>query len=156
LIELGCIDLDDLSRALGQQHGVPAALARHFDKANPELQARLPADIARELSVVPLVRLSPQRLAVVALDPLASSELELLAQLSEVGPDAGTVSSVAAALRVLCRLERVYTIPRPPRYLRSRGASITPFPQFDDFEIEVDSDVDMAIPSVADESRPPS
>ena len=32
LIELGCIELDELSRALGQQHGIPCAQARHFEK----------------------------------------------------------------------------------------------------------------------------
>ena len=41
LVELGFIDLDELSRALGRLHGVPAALARHFEKADPVLQRRI-------------------------------------------------------------------------------------------------------------------
>src|SRR6185436_14638383 len=73
LIELGCIDLDELSRALGQLHGLPAALARHFDRADPELQAQLPAELAKHFHVVPLVRLSQDRIAVVALDPLGAA-----------------------------------------------------------------------------------
>src|SRR4051794_36998016 len=70
LIELGCIDLDGLSRALGRQHGLPAALARHFDKADPALQRELSADIAKMYSVVPLFKVGTRRIAVVALDPL--------------------------------------------------------------------------------------
>src|SRR5512143_1797495 len=80
LIELNYIDLDGLSRALGRQHGVPAALARHFDKADPALQQRLPADLARQWSVVPLLHVGPDRkIAVVALDPLPAEGLVALA-----------------------------------------------------------------------------
>jgi hypothetical protein len=42
LIELGYLDLDALSTALGRQHRMPAALARHFDKSDPELQGSSP------------------------------------------------------------------------------------------------------------------
>ena len=43
LIELGFVDLDALSTALGRQHALPAALARHFEKADAELQRRAAA-----------------------------------------------------------------------------------------------------------------
>src|SRR4051812_11100429 len=66
LIELGCIDLDELSRALGRQHSLPAALARHFDRADPELQARLPADVARAYCVVPLLQIGTDRKIAIA------------------------------------------------------------------------------------------
>jgi len=139
LIELGCIDLDELSRALGQLHGVPAALARHFDKADPELQSLLSQDLARQFSVVPLVRLSPDRIAVVALDPLGAVERDLLGEIYGVDPINGIVTSVAAEMRVLYHLERVYQIPRPTRYLRQKGANVTPFPTLDmSFEIDID------------------
>jgi len=99
-IETGTIDLDDLSRALGQLHGVPAALARHFDKADPELQAQLSMEVARKFSVIPLVRLSPERIAVVAIDPLRREALEALAAAYRVDPRDGIVSSGAAEMRV--------------------------------------------------------
>ena len=52
LIELGLLDLDGISRALGRKHNRPAALARHFEKADRELQERLSVDLARRWSVV--------------------------------------------------------------------------------------------------------
>src|SRR4051812_5490963 len=108
LIELGCIDLDGLSRALGRQHLLPAALARHFDKADPALQARLPAEIAREYSVIPLLQIGTERkIAVAALDPLSAFALVALADAFEV-PESHIVVSVAAEMRVRYHLERVY------------------------------------------------
>ncbi len=155
LIELGAITLDDLSRVLGQQHGVPAALERHFEKADPELQAQLPAEVAREFSVVPLVRLSPQRIAVVAIDLLRVEALEALAKAYGVDPKDGIVYSVAAEMRVLYHLERVYKIPRSKRYLRSRRTSTHAF-EVENVPVEIESDADVAIPIVIDETEHPT
>jgi hypothetical protein len=155
LIELGAITLDDLSRALGQQQSVPAALERHFDKADPELQAQLPAEIAKQFSVVPLVRLSPERIAVVALDPLRKAALDALAQAYGVDPKDGIVYSVAAEMRVLYHLERVYKIARPTRYLRSRNTSTHAF-EVDNVPVEIESEGDIAIPIVVDEIDHPT
>lgn len=156
LVELGAVDLDDLSRALGQLHGVPAALARHFDKADPELQAMLPVEVARQFSVLPLVRLSPERIAVVAIDPLRKDALEAIAAAYELDPRDGIVYSVAAELRVLYHLERVYKIPRSSRYLRAKGSTVPP-----PFEIDIEvsfesiSEVDVPIQSAASAPSPP-
>lgn len=151
LIELGCIDLDELSRALGQRHGAPAALNRHFEKADLELQSLLPAELAKQLSVVPLVRLSPERIAVVALDPLGPDGRAALASVYGVDPNSGIVASVAAEMRVLYHLERVYKIPRPARFLRSKGGSnVTPFPELD-LSMEFDVDVE---PEIVEELAP--
>jgi hypothetical protein len=155
LIELGAISLDDLSRMLGQQHSVPAALERHFDKADPELQAQLPAEVAREFSVVPLVRLSPERIAVVALDPLRHDALSALAQAYGVDPKDGIVYSVAAEMRVLYHLERVYKIARSTRYLRSRNTSTHAF-EVENVPIPIESDGDVAIPIIVDEAEHPT
>jgi hypothetical protein len=155
LIEVFAISLDDLSRVLGQQRGVPAALERHFDKADPELQARLPAEVARTFSVVPLVRLSPERIAVVALDPLRTDALAALAEVYRVDPRDGVVYSVAAEMRVLYHLERVYKISRSKRYLRTRGISVQAF-DVENIPIEVDSDSDLAIPILVDDTAQPT
>jgi hypothetical protein len=155
LIELGAIDLDELARALGQQHGVPAALARHFDKSDPALQAQLPVEVAKQFSVVPLVRLSPERIAVVAIDLLPREALEALAAAYGVDPRDGIVYSVAAEMRVYYHLERVYRIPRSTRFLRSKGATTQTF-EIDSVPVEIGSDADMAIPISVDESLHPT
>src|ERR1044071_6503547 len=54
LVELHYLELDPLSKALGRQHRLPAALARHFEKADAELQRRLPGELARRVSWIPL------------------------------------------------------------------------------------------------------
>src|SRR5574338_12446 len=72
LIELHYLELDPLSRVLGRQHHLPAALARHFEKADPELQAQLPPEIAERFSCLPLLRMGPdQHIVVAATTPLA-------------------------------------------------------------------------------------
>src|ERR1044072_4855261 len=73
LIELGCIDLDGLSRALGRQHALAAALAPHRQK-------KPPAELARTWSVVPLLRVGPeQKIALATLDPLPAEALVAIA-----------------------------------------------------------------------------
>lgn len=156
LVELGAIDLDDLSRALGQRHGVPAALARHFDKADPELQAKLPFEVAKQFSVVPLVRLSPERIAVVSIDPLRKDALEAIAAAYDIDPRDGIVYSVAAELRVLYHLERVYKIPRTSRYLRAKGSTVPPPFEVENVPIAIDSESELAIPIVVDERAHPT
>lgn len=157
LIELGLLDIERVSRALGRQHGLPAALARHFEKADRELQQRIPDELARQWSVVPLLHIGPQKskIAVAAIDPLPREALEQLAAELLCEPEA-IVVSVAAEMRVRYHLERIYGIARPPRYLRSRNGSPTPFPQFDNVPVPVDSDVDVAVPIAIDDSAHPT
>jgi hypothetical protein len=141
LIELGAIDLEGLSRALGRQHGLPAALARHFDKADPELQKQLPAELARQWSVVPLLHVGPdKKVALAVLDPLPPEALVAIADALGV-PESMLVMSVAAEMRVRYNLERVYQIARPARFLRAKGKTITPFPTFEEFDVETDAEV---------------
>ena len=141
MIELGAIDLEGLSRALGRQHGLPAALARHFEKADPELQKQLPAELARQWSVVPLLRVGPdKKIALAVLDPLPAEALVAVADALGV-PESMLVMSVAAEMRVRYNLERVYQIARPARFLRAKGKTITPFPTFEEFDVETDAEV---------------
>ncbi len=157
LIELGLLDLDGISRALGRQHGLPAALARHFDKADRELQDRLPEELARRWSVVPLLHVGAEKkkIAVAVLDPLPADALAELADALLCEP-AAIVASVAAEMRVRYHLERIYGVARPSRYLRSRGKSVTPFPQFDNVPVPIDSDAEVAVPIAVDESAHPT
>jgi len=54
LVELGFIGTDQLSLALSQQMGVPAALERHFSRADPAVLATLKASLAVRYLAVPL------------------------------------------------------------------------------------------------------
>ena len=54
LVELGFIGTDQLSLALSRQMGVPAALERHFSRADPAVVAMLKASLAVRYLAVPL------------------------------------------------------------------------------------------------------
>lgn len=148
LVELHYLELDPLSRALGHQHHLPAALARHFEKADPELQARLPPEIAHRFSCLPLLPMGPgQHVVIAVLAPLAPRQLAVVA--SELAVDvARLVPAVAPELRIRYQLERVYRIRRAPRFLRARGASIPPFPTFQIFPVQSDAEIDLLAPSL--------
>src|SRR5215831_13503212 len=78
LVELHYLELDPLAKALGRQHQMPAALARHFEKADRDLQAMLSADFAERFSCIPLLRMGPQQLVVIAaLGPLLPRQLAI-------------------------------------------------------------------------------
>ena len=131
LVELGFLDLDALSKALGRQFRQPAALARHFERIDRELQAKLSADVAERFSVVPIARLGAarDRIAIVSTAPLDRRALAIVAD--ELGVDPSQlVTSIAAELRIRYHLERGYGIPRGTRFLRAKGKSGPPVPQF--------------------------
>ena len=54
LISRGLLDADQAARALGRQHGVPAALLRHLEARDPQVAASLPADVAHGFFALPL------------------------------------------------------------------------------------------------------
>lgn len=156
LVELGAIDIESLGRALGRQHGMPAALARHFDRADMELQKRIAPELARQWSVVPLLYITKERkTAVAATGPLPDEAVALLAAAFACTVD-DILVAVAPELRIRYHLERVYGIPRTQRFLRSRKSTITPFPQFDNIPIEVDTDGEVAVPIIVDDSEHPT
>src|SRR5258705_9050049 len=96
LIELGYLDLDALSKALGRQHRLPPALARHFDKADRALQQKLSPDVAEKLSCVPLRRLGCLKMiAIATVAPLAPREHAIVAGELGVEPNE-MIASVAA------------------------------------------------------------
>jgi hypothetical protein len=131
LIELGCLDLDAVATALGKQRALPAALGKHFDRADPAIQKAFSAELAARHLVVPLLRFGdPPRIAVVSIDPLSPDARDEIAEVYGLTADQ-IVPSIAAEMRVRYHLERVYGIRRTARFLRSRGKTIPPFPIFD-------------------------
>ncbi|CAN5903620.1 hypothetical protein BH11MYX2_BH11MYX2_25850 [soil metagenome] len=119
LVELGHLQIDDLSKALGKLHQMPAALGKHFERADPELQTKLPTQLAQKYSCVPLVMAKDH--CVIALEHLlAPSELAQIAIALGVAAEK-LVPAIAGELRMAFQLEKVYGIARDPRMVRSRG-----------------------------------
>jgi hypothetical protein len=121
LVELGYIDLDGVSNALGYQSGLPAALASHFDRADRELQRQLAPNHAERFACIPLMRVGKRAVAVAVATPLDERALAIIADELGVAPDR-VIVSIAPELRVRYALEYVYQIPRPQRFLRAPGS----------------------------------
>jgi hypothetical protein len=121
LRELGHVDLDAVALALARQHGVPAAQRRHFEACDPGVQARLPAEVAANLKVVPVGYLADGsgRVLVAGRDPLGPLAWQEVAAAMGLAADA-VVPAIAPELRILYLLETVYGIPRATRFLRVR------------------------------------
>ncbi|HEX2685692.1 MAG TPA: hypothetical protein VHN14_03700 [Kofleriaceae bacterium] len=148
LIELHYLELDPLSKMLGRQHHLPAALARHFEKADPELQRRLSPEVAERFSCMPLVRMGTENhIAIASLAPLSPRQLAIIAR--ELRVDVKQlVPAIAAELRIRYQLERVYQIRRAARFLRTRGKSIPPFPVFQVLPV-IPSEPELDVPPVS-------
>jgi len=144
LVELHSLDLDTLSRTLGKQHKLPAALAKHFEKADPALQRLLSPDFAERFSCVPLLRMGPeQHIVVASIAPLTDKQLAIVAD--ELAVDVTRlVPAIAAELRIRYQLERVYNIRRAARFLRAHGTSIPPVPAPAQLPAAEISEVDIA------------
>jgi hypothetical protein len=71
LVERGLLDTDQVSEALGRQMRIPAALQRHFDKAEPAIVALLKPNLAARYQAIPLVaaRSGPKRIVVAMATP---------------------------------------------------------------------------------------
>src|SRR6185503_18593735 len=144
LVELHFLELDPLSRALGRQHHLPAVLARHFEKADADLQRMLSADFAERFSCVPVLRMGPERHVVVAsIAPLLPRQLAIIGDELAVEVER-LVPAIAPELRIRYQLERVYGIRRAARFLRARGKSIPPFPDFHVLPVQPEPEPEVA------------
>lgn len=121
LVELGLLDLDELSWTLARLHRVPVALARHFAQPDAALQAKMGAQLAERWQCVPLARLAedPPRIGVAATTPLTDGAVAQIAAALGEEP-AAIVVAIAAEMRILYHLEISYGIERPARYMRTR------------------------------------
>lgn len=124
LIARGLVDFDDAARALGEQQGVPAALAKHLAGRDPALASLIPATLGRESCVLPLGRTSGGALIVAARDPQPA----LLAAL-ESAVKTEILLVIAPAQRLENLIEAAY------------GA--TPH---DEFDVDFSSSVEVAPP----------
>jgi len=146
LIELGFLDLDQLSTTLGRQHQLPAALARHFDMADVAVQRKLSPELAEKYAAVPLMKVASGKIIIASLGVIDPRGVASIANELEVTP-VHVVVSVAAELRIRYHLERGFGILRGARFLRSRGKTIPPFPAFVTEELNFeDSAVSSPLP----------
>lgn len=121
LITRGALDFDEGARVLGEQRGVPCALSKHLANRDVALAALLPADFGRASNALPIGRTSGGALIVASRDPAPA----LRASLEKfLGADVTLVVTPAT------RLEHLIAV--------AYGA-----PSSDDFDIEVDSQVDL-------------
>ena len=125
LVELGIIDLDGLANALGYQLKFPAALSKHFEHADPGLQASLRPELAERFMAIPLQRVGKRAAAVAIAKRLEPRSLAILAEELAVAPDR-LILAIAPELRIRYALEVVYRIARPARFLRAPGSAQAP------------------------------
>jgi hypothetical protein len=118
--ELGYLDLDTISRALGWQHSLPAALGKHFDSADRELQASFDTDLAEWYGCVPLLRVGKRVIIVAAMSPFDAKATTAVSSALGIKPEQ-LVVSIAAELRIRYQHEKIYNITRPHRFLRAPG-----------------------------------
>lgn len=142
LVELGHVELDAIATALARQHRLPPAQRRHFERCDPDVQRRLPQHLAGQHLIVPigLVADGSGRVLIACRDPIsehARRDVEVAMGL----PEGGAILAIAAELRVLYFLERVYGLPRPARFLRVRGPRDRAASRAETWEPRTDEDV---------------
>lgn len=117
LIELGFIDVDGLTAALGELYRLPLATTALLDAVSPATLGMVNARTAEQLGVIPLGQLAsfPDALAVAMIDPRDDAAIEELGKLTghAIAPHA------VSEARGLYYLERLYNLPRKARYIRA-------------------------------------
>jgi hypothetical protein len=128
LISRGALDFDDGARALADQRGVPCALAKHLGHRDPALATAISPELGRSACALPIGRTSAGTLIVAVRDP----DPALQSTLRRVsGEDVMMVVTPAT------RLEHLIAA--------AYGAGN------DDFEVELDSAIELDIPGPATE-----
>jgi hypothetical protein len=117
LVELGFLDLEQLSSFLAEMSGFPVATPTLLDDANAALLAKLGADDAHRFRALPLGFLGSgtDAAAVALVNPRDSGAIEVIGR--RLG--ASISPYVVPELRALYYLERHYGTPRRARFLRT-------------------------------------
>jgi len=119
LVQLGAIELEALALALSRHKGVPAAQQRHFDSIHPEVVALLPARLAQKHAAIPLgfTARHPKTVGIAFLDPQKPGAVDEIQRAAGVR----VYPVIAPELRIVQYLEKLYGIPRHPRFLHLDG-----------------------------------
>ena len=131
LIARGVVEFDDAARALGDQKGLPCALAKHLAHRDPKLAELIPAELGRASCALPIGRTSGGALIVCARDPAPALKVTLQRA-------AGT--EVLMVIAPATRLEHLIAV--------SYGASPN-----DEFDVDLDSAV--GLPPASPPTLPP-
>jgi len=123
LISRGVLEFDDGARALADHRGVPCALAKHLANRDPAAISLIPAELGRASFALPIGRTSGGAPIIAVRDPAPA----LLAALQHA-----TRTDVVMIVTPATRLELLIAA--------SYGA-----PPNDEFDIEVDSAIDLPI-----------
>jgi hypothetical protein len=134
LISRGLVEFDDASRALGEQRGVPCALAKHLAGRDPALAKLIPAELGRAACALPIGRTSGGALIVCVRDPAPA----LLATL-QAAAKAEVLMVIAPAQRLEHLVQTAYG-----------DASV------DEFDVDFDSSVDVQPPPKASAPKAPA
>jgi hypothetical protein len=154
LVELSCISMEMLAKALGRQHHRPAALQSHYSQIDSALAGKLTPELAAQWHAVPLGRTGPEAAVVaIATTDLFSDDIRL--ELRDIF-DAEIVEAIAPEMRLYYWLEQVYQIPRLNRFKRiARKGGPTPPPPpppspspSEDFDIDIDMDDEETSPAL--------
>jgi len=129
LVELGFIGTDQLSLALSRQMGVPAALERHFSRADPAVVATLKANLAVRYLAVPLsaARDGSKQVAAALATPLDVPTLDDLS----FALGARVEPMVAAEIVIARNIKRLYgaeAVIKPRQSVARPAPSSTPGP----------------------------
>ncbi len=116
LVELSAISMEDLAKALGRQHHLPAALEAHYAKIDEVLTTKLTPDLAAAWHAVPLGRTGPD-FSLVAVATTQPFENDIRLELQEIF-GAKIVEAIAPEMRLFYWLEQVYKIDRLNRFKR--------------------------------------
>jgi hypothetical protein len=127
IVERGLLDVEQISEALSRQTRVPAALQKHFDKADPSIVGLLKPNLAARYMAIPLVaaRSGAKRIVVA----MATPQDVLVVDDVSFALGARIEPMVAAELAIARNLKRFYNIdvkltrPARPESTRSPGAS---------------------------------
>src|SRR5512138_3868371 len=114
LIEMGFVEEEDVARALSKKFGVPAVDAEELMKTPPAVLEAFPRALVEKFGVVPC-KLDGKRLSLAMSDP---SDLKAL---DEIAFRTGFIVKplVAAEVRIVLALEKLYGIERERRYIHA-------------------------------------
>jgi hypothetical protein len=130
IVQRGLLDTDRISEALGRQMRMPAALQRHFDKADPAVVAMLKPNLAARYMSIPLVaaRSGVKRIVVA----MATPQDMLVVDDVSFALGARVEPMISAELAIARNLKRLHgievnltrpAIPEPlPSVVRSSGS----------------------------------
>ncbi|CAN5281943.1 hypothetical protein BH11MYX1_BH11MYX1_15000 [soil metagenome] len=122
LVELGFLDLEQLSIDLAELTGLPVATPTLLDDADRALLDKLGADEAHRLRAVPLGLLETGAAAVAIVDPADERAMTSLA--TRLG--APIAPFVVPELRALYYLEKHFGTPRRARFVRTARVGTDP------------------------------